>query len=456
MIIEKLRAIWGIEKKFRLKVLLITNMFSLLVGCDAIWRPLKTSIFTTMVGEDFIPNVRLFSLIPLVILITLYSYLVDRLKRHQLVYVFAAFHAVLGIILFYFLQHPVYGIANTDQNPYRIVGWCFYFFMESFSAFMTTVFWSFADSIHTPDEGKRFYGFFTAGSKIGGMLSAGFLLATATFSTQTPAKFIPLCFLVGNVMLLCAMGIVFILKRTVPKELLFGYKPAVKKLETGKGSFKHTIKNAFDGLLIMLKKPYVFGIFSLIVFYDVIIVIFDFLVIKSAVKLNGTIQALTSYYALLHFSLHAIGLVVAVVGTVPLQRALGIRYALFIYPIFLITALTTTLFFPNAYVLFLLVIFLKAVNYAVHHPTREVLYIPTTRAIKFKAKAWTDAFGSRMSKGLGSLFNLSAKALPLHVFTRISTLLSIGIGFSWLLVAYVLGNTCQHAIDNKKVIGEDE
>ena len=44
--------------------------------------------------------------------------------------------------------------------------------MESFNAFYSTTFWSFADSINNPKDAKHTYGLLVSGSKIGGILSS--------------------------------------------------------------------------------------------------------------------------------------------------------------------------------------------------------------------------------------------------------------------------------------------
>ena len=48
-------------------------------------------------------------------------------------------------------------------------------------------------------------------------------------------------------------------------------------------------------------------------------------------------------------------------------------------------------------------------SYALQSPSREMLYIVTTDAIKFKAKSWIDVFGGHAAKALGSGVNHSCK-----------------------------------------------
>lgn len=453
-----LKNLWGIKPEFRLKVFYLSLTFLLMSSCLVIWRPLKMAVFSKMVGAYLVPDAKLYSLFVVIPLILLYSKLVDWLRRHHLLYCFTAFHAIGGIIFAYLLAHPVYGIANTEINSNRILGWAFYFFMESFDAFFSTTFWSFADSVNSPKDAKNYYGFLVSGSKIGGIVSAAILYLTLSNSThQNQLFFLPGALLMGSLMLLAAAGSIYKLVTSVSDDYMHGYESAYK-LEKHKkrdeSGFIHAIKSSFDGLLIMIKKPYVLGIFSLVVFYDVIIVIFDWRVALHADATMQTVGEMTQYYALYYFLMNLIGLAISFFGTTPLLRLVGIRFALFLFPLMCLSMLIIIYLSPSPSMFFAALVMLRSFNYALNHPTREVLYIPTTKDIKFKAKTWTDAFGSRIAKSFGSIFNASLKgATP--AFALLSSLgLSFGLTSLWLIIVYFLGKTLQDAIDNKRVIGQ--
>lgn len=461
--LSKLRSIWDVNKDYRLKVSLLALTFLLMSACLAIWRPLKISIFAKLVGSEFVPNAKLFSLFYLIPLILLYSKLVDWLRRHQLLYCYTIFHAIGGIIFYFLLSHPAYGIANTNISSGRLVGWFFYFFMESFTAFLSTVFWSFADSVNTPKDATNFFGIFVAGSKIGSILSAGLLYLAITFIPNVNDHILlPNSLLIGSFLLLGAAATIYMLKKLVPGHKLHGYeavyqleKETAKKEETKRVKIWETIKKPLEGLILIIKNPYVLGIFSLVLFYEIIIVIFDYQVLRKADLVYETAGSLTAYYALYYLFMNLVGLVITIFGTTPILRFLGIRISLFIFPIASIGILLTTLLFQSATIMFIALVILRALNYALNHPTKEILYIPTTKNIKFKAKAWSDAFGSRISKGLGSFFNLSVKQLSpiLAIFYSLS--FSLGLASMWLIVVYFLGKTAQYAISKNKVIGEE-
>jgi len=193
----------------------------------------------------------------------------------------------------------------------------------------------------------------------------------------------------------------------------------------------------------------IFGIFSIIFAYEVIIVIVDYLaaVYVSTKDVRGLLMFYGSYY----LSMHSTGLVIALFGTAPIQRFLGIRLSLLVSPICSIVVLAAMFIFPTTSVIFFSLVILRALNYGLNHPAKEALFIPTTKAIKYKTKAWTDAFGSRISKASGSLLN---KHLLFGV-ARKSALCNLLITPIWLIIAFLLGKEYRNAIQNNKVIGAE-
>lgn len=456
--LKRIQRLWSVNKEFQSKVLFLSLTFMLMSGCLVIWRPLKVSIFAKMVGPTYVPLAKLLSLSLLIPLILLYSKLVDWLRRHHMLYCFTIGHGIGGIIFYFLLSHQIYGIANTTVSSDRILGWAFYFFMESFDAFFATTFWSFADSVNNPKDARNYYGLFVSGSKIGGILSAGLLYLIITLGGYESHVLLPKALFMGSLMLFAAAYTIFCLIKKVPEGKMHGYE-AVYQLEKTKTperfSFWQSFKSAFEGLIITIKNPYVLGIFSLVFFYEIVIVVFDYLVMIQADAAHPTVNSLTAFYAFYYFIMNVIGLIIAFFGTTPILRIFGLRLSLFVYPILTIVLLIATVLYPVGWVLFAALVGLRALNYALNHPTREVLYIPTVKQVKFKAKTWTDAFGSRIAKSSGSLFNMSMNYLP-HAAAVVSSIsLSISITTVCLFVTYFLGKKFQHCIDNRLVIGSD-
>ena len=263
--------------------------------------------------------------------------------------------------------------------------------------------------------------------------------------------------MIGSILLLTAGLSIYMLMKFVPGYLLHGYEAAYqheKKKEEKKErkNIVESLKDGFEGLILIAKNSYIFGIFAMILSYEVIISIFDYLMALLASNKHSSVGALTGFYASYYAYMHLIGLAIALFGTAPIQRFLGIRLSLFACPIISIIIIVTIAIFPGSTSIFYALVILRALNYGLNHPTREALFIPTTKAIKFKAKAWTDAFGSRISKATGSFLNIYVLRGIFHV----STLFNLVITFGWIAIAYSLGKKFKKAVSNNEVIGIEE
>ena len=105
-------------------------------------------------------------------------------------------------------------------------------------------------------------------------------------------------------------------------------------------------------------------------------------------------------------------------------------------------------------------VFSKAVNYALNQPTLKQLYIPTSKDTKYKAQAWIEMFGGRLSKASGSYINTFRAPLVAHHgaidgvarFLMFSSLISFGLVGVWLLVAIYVAKTYDKAITEKRIV----
>lgn len=466
---------WSIKPEFKTKISLLALTFGFLTATQAVWRSLKVSIFVKMVGLSSVPDAKVYAVILLIPLILFYSKLVDVLRRHQLMYVFTLLHGAGGLIFSYLLLHPTIGIANTVPSKDRWIGWALYFFMESFSAFLSTSFWSFANSINKPKDAKNYYGLLVAGSKMGGILAASgmwlFMMIgignlgwlTKFFTDQTVAisetVLITSLLSLGSLFLLSAALCIFCLMKFVPGYHMHGYE-AVYQVEKKRErvvepfSLYAALKKSIDGLLVIISHPYVLGIFSLTLFYEAVMTTIEFFVMETANEANATVAKLVIFYATYFLTMHACGFVISVFATTPLQRFFSNRTMLLIFPFICMGAVVVIFFFPSVETLCLVAAFVRGSNYGLNHPTREILYIPTTKEIKFKSKAWSDAFGSRIAKTGASLFYKKVSTCP-PAFTH---LLTNGFMFSitavWVVVSYFLGRRLQSALDNQQIIGD--
>lgn len=410
------RYFWGdLDRNEVQKFGLLSLTFFFLIGSYWLLRTQKDGIFDIIVGyKEYQPLAKIYSLGVVAVVLMIYAKLVDMFDKDKLLIMISMFFATGLIGIAYFLNDPVIGIANTVRSPDRYFGWIVYFFIECFGSTMVGLFWSVVSSTTKTESAKRGYPIIIAGAQFGSILGS--------LGTAYTAKF-------GNVLLFrigaaCVAGIsimVLVYLHFVPVEYRTGEGKQEEKKETG----------ILEGLKIILTRPYVAGILVLSTVYEVISTISEYQM-KSIFRISyptGDFDAFNGWYGVLT---NGLALVMAAFGTSKLMRSYGLRFCLMLFPAITGVVMIALYFFPILYVAIFTVVVIKGLSYALNNPSKEMMYIPTTKDVKFKAKSLIDGFGSRSSKAVGSTIN---KVLP-----AFGTAVSLGIVLVWLAVASYVGN----------------
>lgn len=452
------KSLFEIEKHERLKVLFLTIAFFCIIAAYTIAKEIKDSLFTVIVGRDYIPVAKIITMVALIPAILCYSLLVDKLRRYQLLAFYSVFYGIMGLVFAYFLSHPTMGLANTVASPHRYFGWILYFFIEGYQPFVVSVFWAFANSVSDPIQAKKNYGLMVSGSKMGGMVSAA--LAWIVLSPSNPlSAYISsdtakhqFLFAVASAMLLVIPFVISALMKSVSGKYLHGYEAAYR-IEKERARHGQAETGMLTGLYMFFKYPYLLGIFCMIFFYEVINTIFSYQRVFIAQANATCLSDVSAYLFKIIFFTHLVGFLISLLGTRALLERLGERRCLLLIPV---SAGILLFFFNLNYSSngFLIVfVILRAINYGFSYPVRESLYIPTVKEIKFKSKNWIDAFGSKFSKGAGSLFNL----LVTYLGHSLAFAMFSGAVISlWMVAAWLLGRRFDRAVKHNEVIGEQE
>ncbi|MGE0206542.1 MAG: Npt1/Npt2 family nucleotide transporter [Candidatus Babeliales bacterium] len=229
-------SLFGKEKHERTKIMLLSLTYLFVIAAYTMIYDLKSSIFMTVVGREYVPYAKGLAMVVLIPAILFYSLLVDKLRRYQLLYFYSIAYAIFGFICAYVIGHPTIGLLNTDASPWRLFGWVFYFFVEGYSPFVVSVFWAFSNSVSDPQMAKKNYGVLVSGSKLGGILSAGFAWFFLTMRDVSGKPFFSdvvnhqILLIVFSCFALVIPFVVKYLMKSVPGSFLHGYE-AVYQLE---------------------------------------------------------------------------------------------------------------------------------------------------------------------------------------------------------------------------------
>ena len=429
---------------------LLAAIFFLLIGIYWALRPMKDSIFFTVVGgETWQPVAKWLSLVVMVPLIIFYAKLIDKYPRHKVFYVLTTFYAVAALLFAFFFMHPTIGLDNAVADPSRIIGWMWYIYVESFGSLIVALFWAFTTDITIPESAERGFPFIGLFGQFGNIMGPWLLNARRLgFSTSAPVVAICAFFIFALALLL------WFFMRVTPKSQLVSYH--AKHHEE-----KHTEPGFLEGLKLLVTKGYLLGIFLIISVYEIIVTVIDyhFKVTGHAVyPVEADYGAFLSSYATMT---GVVSTLCVFFGINNIQRKLGMKASLVLLPILVAVAVVTLKLNPTALnIAFWIMVFSKAVNYALNQPTLKLLYIPTTKDTKYKAQAWIEMFGSRGSKAAGSAISASrgiftAKYGAAAALSAFFTLFSVFSGvmiIGWLFVAIYVSKTYDKAIRNKEVV----
>ena len=452
------KSLFNVEPHERLKLFLLSLTFFFVIASYTIIRELKDSIFVAIVGKSYIPYAKTASMIVLVPAILIYAFLVDRLRRYHLLYVYSIFYGILGIVFAFLIGHETIGLANTDSSPARLFGWIFYFYVEGYSPFMVSVFWAFANSVTNPTEAKKNYGLMVSGSKLGGMVSAG--IAWIILSEYNPfASFInsdialhQFLLAISSVMVLVVPFAIMALIKNVSGRYLHGYEAAYK-IEKERKKVGEEKTGLFTGLYMFIRYPYLLGIFLMVFFYELVNTVINYQKVGIAQANSASVAQVSSFLFSIIFWTHVIGFLISFLGTKTLLDKLGERLCLLLIPIANGLVLLYLMYNYTPIGVLTASVVIRAINYGFSYPVRESLYIPTVKEIKFKSKSWIDAFGTKFAKSSGSSFNIFAEWLGnSFVFSAYCLFFASIIGV-WVFASLLLGKRFDQVVTNNEVIG---
>lgn len=413
--------LWGkISKEELQESGLLSIAFCLIIGAYWMFRLIKDAAFMHLVGPQYLPAAKTTSLISLVILVLLYNKLVDCLKKEQLVYMACSFYGILFLLYGYLLHQSIIENPILPNWFNSALGWSMYIAIESLGSLLVVIFWSFviSNKDNAPASG---HAIILTGGQIGALLGT-FILKNQAIN-------------LGISMLSYIAAIVLLLVPLVIKMYV------VKHAHTWADKEKNPqskLTGVIEGLKLIFTNFYLVGILVLSTVYEIISFFFEYQMNSTAQKTFEDVDKVTAFLGAYGITTNAISLLLALFGTSFLIRKIGLTACLVLYPV-CITGLIFYAWTTQTLWSFLItVVGIKALSYTINDPSKEILYIPTSRDIRFKAKSWIDVIGNKSAKTTGALiasFFGNASALLFY-----GSIISLGIISLWIPIAFFVGN----------------
>lgn len=413
--------LWGDLNKTEVKHIgLLAITYLLIVGSYGLLDPVKYALFLKLVGKDYLPYAKIVSFGLIVPSLLLYSKAIDWFSKDKLFYIVCTFYVTVFLILIYLLSFTPVEIRATNSVFAQSLGWIFFAVTESCTSIIIALFFSLVVSVTSTTTAKKGFPLIAAGAQVGAILGP----TTATYASSIGILSLPL---IACCCLLLAAFLVKIFMKLTQQQLL--NTTEAKKPTPG----------ILTGIKLIFSDAYVLGIFGLIAFYGIVGTILDYqlkyvadITFKSPIKL-------VEFFGMCGQASNLLSLVLALIGTSFLVRKLGLTACLFIFPAATLLVVLYIMFNPGIWSLFGALLIFRGLTYGFNNPNKEILYIPTSSDVKFKAKSWIDVFGSRLSKAMGSGTNASLVALG--IIGTGSAVTCIVILAFWLPLSLWVGTT---------------
>jgi AAA family ATP:ADP antiporter len=357
-----------------------------LITCSTyIIKPVKISNFLEALNAQFLPFAYLSTAILIGFVVSLNTKLLHAMKRNVYIsscLLFFIFHLVLFWLL-----------LRKEWNWLSMVYWVW---CDIFTVTTVTQFWILVNDIYHPRQAKRLIGFLVSGGLLGGI--AGSLLARFLAPILGTTDLLLIC----PFLLLPCIPIVSLLHRQaqeLPDSKKRGTAPK-EKLQTG----------YLESFGIIRKSRYLLILSAIMTLAIIITTMVDFQFNSVVEMAFGEQDQRTAFLGAFFTGLLVFSYIVHVFLTNRILKNFGMRMALSIAPIFLLIASIAVFFLPAAILLYWATAIKggdKSLAHSLNQSVRELLYIPISPDIKYKAKVFIDMFVNKFAKGIAATLLLA-------------------------------------------------
>ncbi|MGC3981486.1 MAG: MFS transporter [Steroidobacteraceae bacterium] len=336
---------------------------------------------------------------------------------------------------FFAASFLVFAFGSDFFSDTQLLNKAFYVWISMFALFHVSVFWSFMADLFNKEQAKRLFGFIATGASVGGLVGPLIPVFLAGKLNNDGLM------VIAALLLVCVMPVIAYLERLKVTELHNAETAAVQAKQTLGG-------NPFAGFTLLLKSPFLLGIAVFLFFYTSL-GSFIYFELKNLLKPYDP-EVRTQIQSGINWAINFFTIITAVVATSRLTTRFGMSVALALIPVMMVGGLLAVSVIASVWIVVFAQVALKAGNYAITRPSREMLFTLVDRETRFKTKPVIDTLVYRLGDSLNAW---SFTALSEGLGLGMSPLAIIGavIAAVWALMGVVLGraykdkNTAQTA-----------
>jgi len=383
-----------------------------LITCSVyIVKPVKISNFLESLNAELLPFAYLITAILIGFVVSLNTRLLHDMKRNVYISLSLMFF-IFSLVLFWFLF----------QREWSWLSMIYWVWCDIFTITTVTQFWITVNDIYHPRQARRLIGFFVSGGLLGGI--AGSLLARFLAKVLGTTDLLLIC----PFLLLPCILIVSILHKKTQEPL--------KDKKRGNTSTEPSKTGYLESFGIIRKSRYLLILSAIMTTAIIITTMVDFQFNSVIEKTLFDKDERTAFLGTFFTGLLVFSYLVHIFLTSRILKNFGMRMALSIAPLFLLTASIVILFIPAAFLLYWAIAIKggdKSLAHSLNQSVRELLYIPISPEIKYKAKVFIDMFINKFAKGIAATILIVCIFILDFSLEHIS-LIIIGFSLLWIFL----------------------
>lgn len=388
------------------------------LGSQNFLTPVKSAVFLDVVGPAQEPLAKSLIMVVLVPCLILYSMIVSYFSSPGRLMI--AVCSVYGC-LFLLITGSLL-VAGEEVPPW--VAWILYYATETKGVIIMPMIWSIIAEVSTPDLAKKAYPIMFFVIQVGGIVGSYVAVKVESLGGEVNLLlFQILCF----VMVAGFSWVACWYVETAEGEEAPLLHPQAGRVEAGQVDPKvppptvdqknkaaqtplatglEELYKGFEGLWLLLSRPYVFMTFW---------VSYANLMPRTMLDYQNQVLAASTFedrndeiafFGQVNLLINTGTAVVTLLGTRPLVENFGVGACLLVLPVSMFLGMLALSLNYSITMSTVSLVFVCIVAYGLNSPCKEMLYIRTSRDIKYKAKAWSEMYGNQAMKLAGAQMNL--------------------------------------------------
>lgn len=413
-IMDVIERILLVKPKERTTVVLSFFFFFSLLCAYFILRPLRDEMGIQN-GAENMQWLFTGTFLVMLLIVPVFGYLNKRYSAFRLLLFCYAFF-LLNILGFYTLFHFKIGIYWLPTT--------FFIWISVFNLFVVSLFWSFMADLFTSFSSKRVFGVIASGGSLGaisGPLLSNHLSYLIPFKEMLLVAALLLSLGIG-----CMAGLFFLNKNSFQvRNNISEQKPINPK------------GNLFDAIRTTFKSNYLMGIVTFVLLYTSIstFLYFEQAHLLEIANLNSGNRI--SYFSKVDLATNTLAIVGQLLFTSRIIKKIGLSMTMALIPFLVAIGLLLMGFKLSLILIAAMLIVHRAGNFFLLRPSKEILFTVTPRECKYQSKNFIDTVIYRGGDAITGWFFTGLTSLGLGLSTI--ALIAVPIALLWSFNGFRLG-----------------